>query len=65
MDLPNGGNLVRVTEEYYQKAYKFLEENFTKQEPIEQALGQPWNEEVKTFYADFVTSGLSIMLLGV
>lgn len=57
------GRLVLVTEEYYPTALKFVEENFIRQEPIEKALGQPWNDEVKEFYMDFLTSNLAIMLL--
>lgn len=57
------GNLVRITKEHYPKALEFIRTNFLVQEPIEKALGVPWNEEVEEFWMSFYRWNISIMLL--
>ncbi|XP_060598608.1 uncharacterized protein LOC132752317 [Ruditapes philippinarum] len=57
------GRLVRITEEYYQTALEFIRTNFLVQEPIEKALGVPWNDEVKDFWLSMYKCNVSIMLL--
>ncbi|XP_060577433.1 uncharacterized protein LOC132734662 [Ruditapes philippinarum] len=58
-----GFRLVRITEEYYEKAVNLCRDHFLPNEPLSKSVGLTWNEIIEAYWLEALQLNLSIMLV--
>ncbi|XP_045159270.2 uncharacterized protein LOC123524830 isoform X3 [Mercenaria mercenaria] len=58
-----GFKLIRITEEYYDKALQLCREHFVPQEPLMKSVGAPWCEAIESYWLAALKLNLSLMLI--
>ncbi|XP_060602547.1 uncharacterized protein LOC132755670 [Ruditapes philippinarum] len=61
-DIP-GVKLVLVTEEYYEKTLELCRDYFVPDEPINKAVGLEYNDEMRSFWLQFLKLHLSLLFI--